>query len=216
MPRGPRLGENTGLYIRLTKSYDRVCLPKVTVVNPATGYTKLGQGPPIKLSSCPQQQQPLLLPPLHSIIISTMSAETITTISPITGAPILTRQGVSEADFSALLSTSQKAFETFRHTHPLAARQEIVKKALGILASKADALGREITEQMGRPIAYTPKEVATAVKRGEYLLKVSNEVLADTPGEKEEGFRRWIRKEPLGPVLVVFAWNVGIFLFFFT
>jgi acyl-CoA reductase-like NAD-dependent aldehyde dehydrogenase len=62
---------------------------------------------------------------------------------------------------------------------------------------------------MGRPIAYTAKEVATAVKRGEYLLKVSTEVLVDTPGEEEEGFRRWIRKEPLGPVLVVFTWNVS-------
>jgi len=52
--------------------------------------------------------------------------------------------------------------------------------------------------------------VATAVKRGEYLLKVSDEALKDTPGEAEEGFRRWIRKEPLGVVLVIFAWNVSL------
>jgi acyl-CoA reductase-like NAD-dependent aldehyde dehydrogenase len=32
-------------------------------------------------------------------------------------------------------------------------------------------------------------------------------VLKDTQGEKEAGFRRWIRKEPIGTVLVVFAWN---------
>ncbi|KAF8251629.1 aldehyde dehydrogenase [Wilcoxina mikolae CBS 423.85] len=136
-----------------------------------------------------------------------MSTETITTISPITNSPILTRQGISEASFSDVLATSTNAFSTFRHTHPLSQRQEIVKKALSTLLSKQDELAKEITQQMGRPIAYTAKEVATAVKRGEYLLKVSSEVLADTPGEEEEGFRRWIRKEPLGPVLVVFAWN---------
>lgn len=62
---------------------------------------------------------------------------------------------------------------------------------------------------MGRPIAYTPKEVTTAVKRGEYLLKISDEALKDTPGEEEQGFRRWVRKEPVGTVLVVFAWNVS-------
>lgn len=134
---------------------------------------------------------------------------TITTISPISGAAILTRSGVTESDFPPILATAQKAFSTFRHTHPLAARQQIVKKALQILASRSDELGKEITEQMGRPIAYTPKEVATAVKRGEYLLKVSGEALKDTPGEVEEGFKRWIRKEPLGVVLVVFAWNVS-------
>jgi len=136
-------------------------------------------------------------------------ASTITTISPVTGLAILTRQGITESAFPTILATAQRAFSTFRHTHPVAARREIVRKALQILASRADALGKEITEQMGRPIAYTPKEVATAVKRGEYLLKVSEEALKDTPGEAEEGFRRWIRKEPLGVVLVVFAWNVG-------
>lgn len=137
-----------------------------------------------------------------------MPGEKITTISPITGAAIAVRQGVAEDAFDNILATSTAAFSAFRHTHPLARRQEIVGRALEILASKQDALGKDITCQMGRPIAYTPKEVATAVKRGEYLLKVSADALKDTPGEQEVGFRRWIRKEPLGPVLVVFAWNV--------
>ncbi|KAI5795665.1 Aldehyde/histidinol dehydrogenase [Geopyxis carbonaria] len=136
-----------------------------------------------------------------------MSTETITTVSPITGKAILERAGISEADFTPILSASQKAFATFRHTHPLEKRQEIVKKALELLTKKQDELAKDITNQMGRPIAYTAKEVATAVKRGEYLLKVSSEVLKDTPGEEEEGFKRFIRKEPLGPVLVIFAWN---------
>lgn len=143
-------------------------------------------------------------------ITTASMASTITTISPVSGSPIITRQSVTESHFPAILATAQKAFSTFRHTHPLAARQEIVKKALQVLGSRADELGKEITEQMGRPIAYTPKEVATAVKRGEYLLKVSDEALKDTPGEAEEGFRRWIRKEPLGVVLVIFAWNVSL------
>ena len=62
---------------------------------------------------------------------------------------------------------------------------------------------------MGRPIAYTAKEVTTAVARGEYLLKISGECLKDTVGESEKGFKRYIRKVPVGPVLILFAWNVG-------
>jgi len=62
---------------------------------------------------------------------------------------------------------------------------------------------------MGRPIAYTAKEVSTAIKRAEYLLKVSEETLQDTPGEAEAGFKRFIRKVPVGPALIIFAWNVG-------
>lgn len=84
-----------------------------------------------------------------------------------------------------------------------------MKKALKLLNDKQDTLAKEITEQMGRPIAYGAKEVTTAVKRGEYLLKISEEALKDTDGEAEKGFKRFIRKVPVGPVLILFAWNVS-------
>ena len=138
-----------------------------------------------------------------------MSSETITTVSPTTNEPILVRNGISEADLTLLPDIATQAFLSFRKTS-LAERQAIVKKALKLLLDKQDELAMELTVQMGRPIAYTAKEVATAVKRAEYLLKVSDEVLKDTDGEPEKGFKRFIRKLPVGPILVIFAWNVGL------
>ncbi|KAE9371408.1 putative succinate-semialdehyde dehydrogenase [Stipitochalara longipes BDJ] len=135
-----------------------------------------------------------------------MSLETITTISPVTNKPILTRNGISPADLKLLPEVATEAFLKFRKTS-LAERQAIVKKALKLLGEKQDILAKELTEQMGRPIAYTAKEVTTAVKRGEYLLKISEETLKDTEGEAEKGFKRFIRKVPVGPVLILFAWN---------
>ncbi|KAF2279030.1 aldehyde dehydrogenase [Westerdykella ornata] len=135
-----------------------------------------------------------------------MSLETITTISPITNKPILTRTGLSEEDLQSIPEKAARAFESFRRT-TLAERQGIVKKALQLLAERQDELGKEITEQMGRPIAYTPKEISTAVMRGEYLLKISGDALKDTEGEPEKGFQRYIRKVPVGPVLILFPWN---------
>ncbi|KAF2494014.1 aldehyde dehydrogenase [Lophium mytilinum] len=135
-----------------------------------------------------------------------MSVETLTTISPITNKPVLTRNGLTEGDLQALPATAAKAFETYRKTS-LSERQKIVKKALKLLNDKQDELAKEITEQMGRPIAYTAKEVTTAVARGEYLLKISDDALGDTDGEAEKGFKRYIRKVPIGPVLILFPWN---------
>ncbi|KAG9194653.1 hypothetical protein G6011_04688 [Alternaria panax] len=135
-----------------------------------------------------------------------MSLEKITTISPITNKPILTRNGLSDADLQSLPETAVAAFESYRRT-PLAERQDIVKKALKLLNERQDVLGKEITEQIGRPIAYTAKEVTTAVMRGEYLLKISEDTLKDTPGEAEKGFQRYIKKVPVGPVLILFPWN---------
>jgi hypothetical protein len=136
-----------------------------------------------------------------------MSVETITTISPITNKPVLTRSGPSDADLQAIPENAKLAFESYRRTS-LADRQKIVKKALKLLNDRQDELAKEITEQMGRPIAYTPKEITTAVMRGEYLLKISEETLKDTEGEPEKGFKRYIRKVPIGPVLILFPWNV--------
>ncbi len=137
-----------------------------------------------------------------------MSVEVLTTISPSTNEPILTRNGVSEADLDALPRTATEAFKSWRTTR-LVDRQVIVRQALQKLAAREDELALELTVQMGRPIAYTAKEIATAVKRAEYLVKISDEVLQDTDGEAEKGFKRFIRKVPVGPVLIIFAWNVG-------
>ncbi|KAF1955854.1 aldehyde dehydrogenase [Byssothecium circinans] len=135
-----------------------------------------------------------------------MSVETITTISPVTNKPILTRNGLSDADLLSIPETAVRAFDKYRRTS-LSDRQKIVKKALKLLNERQDALGKEITEQMGRPIAYTPKEVTTAVARGEYMLKISDDTLKDTEGEAEKGFKRYIRKLPIGPIMILFPWN---------
>lgn len=140
-----------------------------------------------------------------------MATEKITTISPTTNKPILERHGPTNEQLAQLPKTAHQAFLKYRKT-PLAERQKIVKKALQLITERQDVLAKELTEQMGRPINYTAKEVTTAVARGEYMLKISEDVLKDTPGVEQEGFKRYIRKTPLGPVLVLFAWNVGLSL----
>jgi acyl-CoA reductase-like NAD-dependent aldehyde dehydrogenase len=143
-----------------------------------------------------------------------MTVEKITTISPSTNRPVVERNGPTEAELAELPKTAQRAFQKYSKTS-LAHRQAIVQKALHLINEKQDELAQEITNQMGRPIAFSAKEVQTAVKRGEYLLKISEDALADTPGEPEPGFQRFIRKVALGPVLILFPWNVCMLLWCF-
>lgn len=140
--------------------------------------------------------------------LSNMSVEVINTISPSTNEAIITRNGLSAEEIDLLPKTASEAFKTWSKT-TLAERQTYVKKALEWLTANTDELALEITTQMGRPIAYTAKEVQTAVKRGEYLIKISEDTLKDTDGEPEKGFKRYIRKVPVGPVLILFPWNVS-------
>ena len=138
----------------------------------------------------------------------TMSTEIITTFSPSTNKAILTRSGLADPELALLPATATQAFIDYRRT-PLKKRQQIVAKALELLDDRQDVLAKELAEQMGRPIAYGAKEITTAVIRGKYLLKISDDALKDTEGEPENGFKRYIQKLPIGPVLVIFAWNVS-------
>ena len=70
--------------------------------------------------------------------------------------------------------------------------------------ARADELGSELAWQMGRPIAYAPNELRRGFQeRAQYLCGIAEEALADlniSPG-------RFVRREPLGVVLVVAPWN---------
>lgn len=134
--------------------------------------------------------------------------EVLTTVSPVTNRTILTRDGLTPSNVALLPALATQAYNSYRLTS-LGQRQEIVRRALELISDKKDVLARELTEQMGRPIAYASKEIATAVARGQYLLKISSDALSDTDGEPENGFKRYIKKVPVGPVLILFAWNVG-------
>ena len=137
-----------------------------------------------------------------------MVAEEITTISPSTNQPILTRPAATPSEITTSGHNAQNAFSSFLKSHPtLSSRATIVSKALDIIESRVDVLSAEISAQMGRPIAYCPVEINTAIKRARYMLRVAPEALADTPGDPEKGFNRCIQRRPVGVVLVIFAWN---------
>src|SRR5260221_10704452 len=70
--------------------------------------------------------------------------------------------------------------------------------------TRAVELGAELAWQMGRPIAYAPNELRRGFQeRAQYMCGIAAESLAEisvSPG-------RFIRREPLGVVLVLAPWN---------
>ncbi|KAI1018674.1 hypothetical protein LB503_005513, partial [Fusarium chuoi] len=98
------------------------------------------------------------------------------------------------------------AFQSFRKLE-LAQRRAIVEKGLAGIQERKFELGRELAEHMGRPVAASHKEIETMQKRADYLLDIAGEALESLPGLPEKGLRREIKKIPVGPTLIVFAWN---------
>lgn len=128
------------------------------------------------------------------------------TISPIDGLPCVRRQLCTENDANAMLQRAQKASQSWRKTS-VKQRCEIASRMVEIFVGMKADIAREITQQMGRPIRYTPNEINGYADRARYMCSIAEQSLADKQVGDDGKFKRFIRREPLGIVLVIPAWN---------
>ena len=128
-------------------------------------------------------------------------------ISPIDGSTFVKRGPPSAAHIEKSLSKAVAAQSTWRRV-PVAQRAAICRRMVEWCVARADELGEELTWQMGRPIAYTPNEIRRGFQeRALHMARIAEEGLRDLPVDERQGFQRFIRREPLGVVLVVAPWN---------
>lgn len=137
-----------------------------------------------------------------------MAAPTIRTISPSTNKVVCETPETTLEEARSIARASHDAFTGWSRT-PFQQRKDIVVRALKTIQERKMELGKELTAQMGRPVAFSHKEIETMQKRADYLLDTAEEALESIPGRPEGGFQRWVKKVAIGPVLVVFAWNVS-------
>jgi len=73
--------------------------------------------------------------------------------------------------------------------------------------ARGAAIAREITLQMGRPIAHSPGEIRGFAERARTMIDLAEAALAPIEPGPKAGFTRFIQREPLGVVLTVAPWN---------
>jgi acyl-CoA reductase-like NAD-dependent aldehyde dehydrogenase len=136
-----------------------------------------------------------------------MSSNRQQTISPIDGSIYAERELATNEQTEATLARAVAAQREWKHT-TIAERAKICRQMLAWLVEHADRIGEELTWQMGRPIAYSPFEIRRGfAERVSYLCDIAEQSLADIQIEPKENFHRFIRREPLGVVLVLAPWN---------
>lgn len=129
------------------------------------------------------------------------------TISPVDGRVFVERPVADSAEIDSILSRAVVAQARWREV-PLAERVAICLGFVQMMESSADEIGEELSWQMGRPLRYTPNEIRRGfAERARYMAEVAPQALADIPVAPKAGFTRFIRREPLGVVLVIAPWN---------
>jgi acyl-CoA reductase-like NAD-dependent aldehyde dehydrogenase len=128
------------------------------------------------------------------------------TVSPVDGRIYVERPLAGAEQINETLRTARHAFAAWR-TVPLAARADILTRFCAQFEARGAQYASELTWQMGRPARYAPNEVKGMLDRARHMIAIAPQALADIDAGPKENFARFVRREPLGVVFTVAAWN---------
>lgn len=110
------------------------------------------------------------------------------------------------AKVDAVLDAAKAAARAFRET-TVAERRALCERACEAFLADKETIARDISRTMGKPLSQARGEVDGMLGRARHMMAIAEEHLADVVLPEKENFIRRIRKEPLGVVLDLPAWN---------
>jgi acyl-CoA reductase-like NAD-dependent aldehyde dehydrogenase len=126
-------------------------------------------------------------------------------ISPIDGHVVARRPVASGAAIEAAVGAGRMAQRAWAQ-NSIAERAAVVLKALDAVRSMNAEVVPELARQMGRPVRYGG-EFRSLEERVKHMTDIAVEALAPVTPAAKPGFKRYIRRDPLGLILTVAPWN---------
>jgi acyl-CoA reductase-like NAD-dependent aldehyde dehydrogenase len=127
-------------------------------------------------------------------------------ISPVDGTARQTGRYFSDAEAFERVSHAEDAQRDLARMSP-EERAQLCLSFLDAFEDSADQSAEEVTIAMGKPLAQAKNEIRGMRDRTEALCRWVDEALADIVLEEKPGLHRRIRREPVGVVLDIAAWN---------
>jgi len=140
-----------------------------------------------------------------------MNSKILRVTDPFRGE-ILSELPLLDADAArALVLRSAKAQRAWARS-PLETRMALCSSAMRALEEREESVARELSRQMGKPVAQARKEVRTCVARARRMIELAPEALRPIEPEAGPGQRLRITREPVGVVLDIAAWNYPLLI----
>jgi acyl-CoA reductase-like NAD-dependent aldehyde dehydrogenase len=131
--------------------------------------------------------------------------ETVKLKSPIDGSIYAERPVATDQAVNAAVERARAAQAAWAQTS-IAERGRMMLAFLEALVAMSDEIVPELAWQMGRPTRYGG-EFGGVKERVNYMVGIAERALAPVVADDKPGFRRYIKKDPLGVVMVIAPWN---------
>ena len=130
--------------------------------------------------------------------------ETIKLKSPIDGSIYVERPVFTDAQVSKAVEVARAAQPGWAAL-PVAERCKYMLAMLEALVGMSDEIVPELAHMMGRPVRYGG-EFGGVKERATYMVEIAEQALKPTMASNpKDGFRRYVKKDPLGVVMVIGA-----------
>jgi len=128
------------------------------------------------------------------------------TITPINGSVYVERQHATPDHIEKTLQAAITAQRAWRSLS-IDERAAHCSRFVDAFIAQKDRISEELTWQIGRPIRHSPNEVRGFEERARHMIAIAAASLADVQVAPKDGFTRFIRRDPLGVVVVLAPWN---------
>lgn len=161
--------------------------------------------PPAPALRPPPASSPLVTAPAIPASLPPMPA----IVSPIDGKPIYHFDQQDLGGALATLARAEAAQREFVRTTTIAERAAVLLRMLECYGAHLDEYAEQITRMMGKPLAHARGEYKGGfTARARHLAAIAEHALRDLViSDGADGIRRFIRREPVGVVLLIAAWN---------
>jgi acyl-CoA reductase-like NAD-dependent aldehyde dehydrogenase len=131
--------------------------------------------------------------------------------NPYSGEIVADRRFATAQEIESIVARAHRAQRGWARV-ALPERVASCERFCAAFERDGERIAREITAQMGKPLAQARGEVKTCLSRARHMMSIAAESLRDEPLPPIPGFTRFIQNAPVGVVLDISAWNYPLLI----
>ena len=112
----------------------------------------------------------------------------------------------TRADLDLALSSAEKAFASWRKSSPME-RSKILRRVAELARERADSIGRNITLDMGKPLAEAVGEVIACSEHAEWHAEECRRIYGRVIQPRQPNVRQLVVRDPVGVCAAFTPWN---------